>query len=143
MSMTADDISVLRSAFEHPTRGVVGLVGDLVTMCREHSLALDWRDGKCRVLVAGEWQELLPIRKSIFRAVCARLAALCNERTPKSVSSSGGEGALSVGSNPSTVVWVWFTNTPAEQMLELMTEASRADTLRACLQEAACSGDMP
>ena len=48
-----------------------------------------------------------------------RLAALCNEQSPGSVSPYGGEGELSIGTNPSAVFRVAFTNTPGEQVLEL------------------------
>jgi hypothetical protein len=57
--------------------------------------------------------------KSAFRAVLARLAALCNERKPDSVSPYGGAGEIAVGSDPPRVVRVSFTNTPAEQTVTL------------------------
>jgi hypothetical protein len=47
------------------------------------------------------------------------MAVLCNERTPNSVSAHGGEGELSVCTNPPTVFRVAFTNTPGEQRLEI------------------------
>lgn len=118
--------ALLRNAFEHPTRGVVGLVDDLLMACREHGLQLDWQADHCRVRSAGgDWEELLdvPLRKSVFRAILARIAALCNERRPNSVSPYGGQAELlmGAGTNPTAVLRITFANTSAEQKLELTT----------------------
>jgi hypothetical protein len=89
---------MLRRILVHPTRDVVGLVDDLLTVCREHGLRLDWQDGRCRVRSAGgDWEELpdVPLRKSAFRAILARIAVLCNEQMANSVSLYGGQGAFS------------------------------------------------
>ena len=104
------------------TRDVVGLVDELLGLCREHGLQLDWQANKCRVSRHGAGpQEAIeiPLPKSVFRAVLARIAVLCNERTPNSDSPYGGEGELSIGTNPPTVFRVAFTNTPGEQRLEV------------------------
>jgi hypothetical protein len=114
----------LQKAFMPGPRGVVGLVDDLLGLCREQGLQLDWRVDHCRVLPLGadavprESIEI-PLPKSVFRAILARIAALCNERTPNSVSPYGGEGELSVSANPRTVFRVQFTNAPGEQRLEV------------------------
>ena len=68
----------------------------------------------------------VPLRKSALRAILARVAALCNERTPNSVSPYGGQGELSVGANPAVVFRVRFANTLAEQRLELMPQSEPA-----------------
>src|SRR5438552_15960180 len=99
----------------HGAGGVVGLVNDLLAACREHGLQIDWEGDRCRVRSAGgDWEEVadVPVRKSAFRAILARVAALCNERTPNSVSPYGGQGELSTGTNPPGVFRVVFTNTP-------------------------------
>jgi hypothetical protein len=112
----------LQRAFEPTQRGVVGLVDDLLGLCREQGLQLDWQANQCRVrpLGAGPRESTeIRLQKSVFRAILARLAALCNERAPNSVSPYGGEGELSARTNPPTVFRVAFTNTPAEQRLEI------------------------
>jgi hypothetical protein len=129
MKTTSEHITLLRSALENPDRGVVGLVDDLLKACRGHDLQLDWHAGRCRVRsLGGNGEELLdaPLRKSVFRAILARVAALCNERRPSSVSPYGGQGDLSVGENPPAVFRLAFVNTPAEQKLELMTNTELA-----------------
>ena len=70
---------------------------------------------------ASEVEELieLPLRKSAFRAILARVAVLCNERCPNSVSPYGGQGELLVDTDPATALRVAFVNTPDEQSLEL------------------------
>jgi hypothetical protein len=91
-------------------------------LCREQSLQLDWQGDRCRIrTLAGGSEEVLdrPLRKSVFRAVLARVATLCNERNPNSVSPYGGQGELSVGADPPTTFRVTFTNTTEEQKLEL------------------------
>ena len=57
--------------------------------------------------------------KSVFRAALARIATLCNERNPNSVSPYGGAGELTVDAGPPLVIRVQFVNTPDEQSLEL------------------------
>jgi hypothetical protein len=127
---TASSLSgVFRRVLTHPTRGVIGLVDDLLTVCREQSLQLDWQAGRCRVRSRGsDWEELVdvPLRKSVFRAMLARLAVLCNEGTANSVSPYGGQGQLSAGANSPAVFRVAFTNTTTEQKLELTTETGPA-----------------
>jgi hypothetical protein len=123
MNTTSPLLETLRNAFERPTRGVVGLVDDLLRLCQEHGVQLDWQADCCRVrsLTSGSEEALdRPVRKSVFRAVLARVAALCNERSPNSVSPYGGQGEFFVGAEPPAIVRVTFANTPDEQMLELI-----------------------
>src|SRR5262249_56235813 len=76
-----------------------------------------------------EWTEV-SVPKSVFRAILARVAALCNEHAPNSVSPYGGEGEISVGTNPPTLFRVAFTNTPGEQRLEVSRRGDRKDEER-------------
>lgn len=122
MNTASQLTGVFRSALEHPTRGVVGLVDDLLRLCQEQRLQLDWQADGCRVRsLARGWEEVIdrPLRKSVFRAILARLAALCNERSPNSVSPYGGQGNLSAGANSATLFRVSFTNTPDQQWFQL------------------------
>jgi hypothetical protein len=129
MNKISEHAQELRKAVENPVRGVVGLVEDLLQVCREHGLQLDWQADHCRLRGAGgDWENVLdfPLRKSVFRAILARVAALCNERIPNSVSPYGGRGKLAAGANLPAVFRVAFVNTPAEQSLELMAEPAAA-----------------
>jgi hypothetical protein len=114
--------SLIRRAFEPGERGVVGLVDDLLGFCGERGLRLDWQDDQCRVhwlgLEPNDFAEI-PLGKSVFRAMLARIAALCNERTPNSVSAYGGEGELSIPTDRPAVFHVEFANTPGEQWMEV------------------------
>ncbi len=113
----------LQRAFEPTQRGVVGVVHDLLGLCAEQGLELDWQANRCRVRSLGaEPQESteIPLPKSVFRAILARVAALCNERIPNSVAPYGGEGELSDRTDPARVFRVAFTNTPGEQRLEII-----------------------
>ncbi len=129
MSTVSPLSETLRRALMHPTNGVVGLVDELLQASRAHGLQLDWQADRCRVVTLGrEGEEIdVPLRKSVFRAILARLAVLCNERCPNSVSPYGGEGELSVGLNPETVFRVSFVNTPDEQKAELMPVCPKAN----------------
>jgi len=125
MSSASPAAEAVRQVLTHPTGGVVGLVDDLLTVCREHQLQLDWQAARCRVRSAGsDREEFLEVslRKSVFRMILARVAALCNERIPNSVSPYGGRGELSVGPQPLARFRVLFANTPDEQKLELKFE---------------------
>ena len=118
----------VRGAFKPTPRGVVGLVDDLLCLCRVHRLLINFQDSHCYVRPLGtDAQDSfdVPLPKSVFRAVLARVAALCNERHPHSVTPYRGEGEIVVPSPileecvaPSTC-HVSFTNTPSEQRLEL------------------------
>jgi hypothetical protein len=112
----------LQRVFRPTGRGVVGIVDELLVLCRDEGLQFDWQAGQCRVRPLGaepaESTEV-PLPKSAFRAILARVAALCNERTPGSVSPYGGEGELLVGTDSPAVFRVAFTNTPDEQRLEV------------------------
>jgi hypothetical protein len=122
MSDTSRFPEQLRRILEPTERGIVGLVDDLLGLCRETGLRLVWRNGFCRVRPLGvepNHATEISLGKSVFRAMLARIAALCNERTPNSVSPYGGEGELSTWTNPPAVFHVAFTNTPDEQWLEV------------------------
>jgi hypothetical protein len=130
MNTTSPVSGRLHRVLLQPSHGIAGLVDDLLGLCREHGLQLDWQADRCRVRCgAGDWEELvdLPLRKSVFWAILARLAALCNERMPNSVSPYGGQGELSFGADPPALFRVRFANTPAEQKLELTAAPSDAD----------------
>jgi hypothetical protein len=129
---TASQVSgALRDILTHPEGGIPGLVDDVLAVCLEHGLQFDWQTDCLRVRSAGgDWEDSIdvPLRKSVFRAILARVATLCNERTPGSVSPYGGRGELSVGADPTAVISVAFVNTPETQQLELLmtpTEQSR------------------
>jgi hypothetical protein len=80
----------------------------------------------------------LPLPKSVFRAILARLAAMCNERIPDSVSPYGGEGELSVGTDPPAIFRVAFTNTAGGQRLDVSRLADHQD---GTIDDGASEGD--
>ena len=106
----------VREAFQPTPRGVVGLVDDLLSVGREHPLHLDYADGRCQVRLADAPAFEVPVPKSVFRAALARVAALCNERTPDAVPPYGGEGELP---GDDAAARVSFVNTPAVQRLDV------------------------
>lgn len=126
MGTTLSAIERVRRALVSPTRGVIGIADDLVVSASELGLGIEWREGHCR-LRWGEPDSKVTARmylpKSVFRAVLARIAALCNERYPNSVSSYGGSGTFSTGARAEIVYQVTFSNTPADQRLELKRES--------------------
>ena len=134
----------LQRAFTPTSGGVLGIVDALLELCRERGLQLDWHPNQCRVRPLGtEPQEAIEISvpKSAFRAILARVAALCNERTPNSVSPYGGEGELSIGTNPPTVLRVAFTNTPDEQRLEVSLGGNDKDEERDIVRTPGATGE--
>jgi hypothetical protein len=123
MSDTSNYLAALNDILLHPTGGVVGLVDELLKICRDYRLELDWQADRYRVRSgSGAWEDVSarPARTSVFRDALARLAVLCNERTPNSVSFYGGHGELSAALNPEAVFSVDFVNTHTEQRLYLM-----------------------
>jgi len=127
MKTTSQLFRFLRNALEDPKRGVVGAVEDLLEVSRERPLRLDWEGDHCQVCMAdGDSEETIDVvfPKSVFRAILARMATLCNERNPNSVSPYGGQGELVARVNPSTVVKTTIVNTSADQRLALTTETN-------------------
>lgn len=68
----------------------------------------------------------IPLPKSVFRAALARVAAVCNEQDPQSVTPYRGEGDIvvlpletSFSRNVISTCCVSFTNTPSDQQLEM------------------------
>jgi predicted nucleotide-binding protein len=123
MNTTPQLSASLQEAFDHPARGVVGLVDDLLRLCPAQGIQLEWDAGRCRVrTLVADMQEIFdwPLPKSVFRAILARVAALCNERSPNSVSPYGGHGELSLGANPSIAFHATLRNVTDEQRLELI-----------------------
>ena len=59
------------------------------------------------------------LQKTVVRAVLARIAVLCNEFKPNSVSPYGGAGKVLLASEPSAEVQVSFVNTKETIRLEL------------------------
>lgn len=124
---------IIRGVLTRPAGGVVGLVDDLLGVCRKHGLQLDWHAGRLRFRPSGgDWEELtdVPLGKSAFRAILARLATLCNERAPNAVAPYGGQGELLAGAISPARFRIAFTNTTAEQKLELIPVAVPTDASR-------------
>jgi hypothetical protein len=118
----------IQAAFRPTGRGVVGVVDKLLGVCQEQGLQLDWHANQCQVRSLGPEPHDstdVPLQKSVFRAILARMAALCNERSPNSVSPYGGEGELSIGADPPTILLVAFTNKPGEQRLEVRRRSDK------------------
>jgi hypothetical protein len=129
MSIPAVVAEKLRRILLHPTRGVAGVVEDLLAVCQEYALQLDWQADCLRVRsFGGEWEELrdVRLRKSVFRAILARVAALCNERVPDAVSPYEGQGEFAVLATPAAAFRIAFINTPETQKLELTAAATPA-----------------
>ena len=123
MQTQSTTTDLIREALLSPSGGVVGLVESLLAICcRINSLRLSWQGEHCRI--RSRFSELeesidVPLRKSVFRAVLARVAVLCNECEPNSVSPYGGRGTLRLGGDVPTEFTVILVNTADEQCLEI------------------------
>jgi hypothetical protein len=112
----------LQRAFAPAQRGIVGLTEQLLGACVGGQVEFECVGDRCvcRWTVSGDTEEAtVPLPPAAFRTILARIAVLCNERSPNSVTPYGGEGLLAVKSHPSTVFQVTFVNTPDKQQLEL------------------------
>jgi hypothetical protein len=111
----------LHRALLQPTDGVVGLADDLLRACPKEGLQIDWHADRCWVYgTDGAAIIDVPLRKSAFRAMLARVACLCNDWKPDSVSPYRGDGELALDKNPEATFRVTFVNTPDEQRLTIM-----------------------
>jgi small subunit ribosomal protein S1 len=116
----------LRQAFDSPEGAVLGLVDELIRLCPAEGLRLDWHADECSVWLNGRGREpelRIPFRKAVFRAVLARVFALCDERTPGPASPYGGEGEFEFGPQRDRF-HAQFVNTPDEQFLDLRRVSS-------------------
>jgi hypothetical protein len=123
---TRSYLEALHDAVMNPKNAVVGIVDDVLSLCRQYALHLDWRDNRCHITsVRGDEEAMLevPLRKSVFRAILARVATLCDEQAPGTFAPYGGHGELSVGSEPAMLIRADWVNTTGEQRLTLMPVA--------------------
>jgi hypothetical protein len=110
----------LHRCFDRSPRGVVGLADDLLRLCAEQGLELDWQGESCRARSSADgWEETLrePIPKPVFRALLARLASLPNEAHQGTVSPYGGQFEWDAGDGRR--VRIVLANTPDEQTLKV------------------------
>jgi len=133
----------LAKAFDPPASGFVGIVDNLLQLCRGGDMELAWRSNACHVRIRqGTAEETLdlPLRKSVLRAMLARIAALCNQRQPGSVSPYGGRGEIHLGTDAhQAVIFADFVNTAAQQSARL---AHLSHDGRAAADQAVGSGDV-
>lgn len=110
----------VRQAFTPTSLGIVGLTDQMLGACAGGDVVFE-RVGDCCVYhwtVEDDTQDgLVPIPPAAFRTILARIAVLCNERRPNSVTPYRGEGLLTVPGQPSDLLHVRFTNTPEQQQL--------------------------
>ena len=122
----------LQEIFRPGPNGVIGLADDLLVLCREADLQLTWHDGQCHVRTLGEESPEainIPLQKSVFRALLARISALCDDRSSEPVSPYGGEGRIAIPATPSGCYHVVFSNTKDEQRVEIRLTASATKVL--------------
>ena len=122
----------LESILADPDRGVLGLVDELLKASRQHDIQLGWQAGFVSVvfLEGGHSRRIeVALGRSVVRATLARIAALCNERSPGSVSPYGGQGIVAIDADPSTAIRATFVNTPETQSLELASVSSEVVSL--------------
>ncbi len=116
-------IAELRQWLSRPEGGIVGFVDKLLTLCGNHQLQIDWSAGHLRLRSKeGPWIEMSDdlARKSVFRAILARIGFLARDLDSRSVSPYGGEGFITMNSMPlQRMIHVKFANTPAEQCLAI------------------------
>lgn len=123
MITTTPLAELVQNLFRPSESGVVGLVDQLLRLSKVYNLRFNFENGVCRVkrLETNSTDSIeVTIPKSVFRAILARIAALCNANYPGSVTPYGGESEVAIPHeiNPSTC-YVVFANTKSEQWLEL------------------------
>lgn len=122
MNATANLTELIQDALRSPGN-LVEMVDAILDVCLEQRLHLRWERDCCRVRslrTQGGVEEIRkPLSKSQFRAVLARIAVLCNEHNPNSVSPYGGARTLPLGAKRNRAVRVLFVNTPDEQLLDI------------------------
>lgn len=116
MSAVGNIVERLQIAFTPASGGVVGVVDELLSLCHEDGLRLDWRSDKCHMQMLGaEPREAIdvPMPIAVFRTILARVAAMYNEGNPDSVSPYCGQGKLIARTAGLTSFHGSLTNTPS------------------------------
>ncbi len=117
----------LERVLADPTRGVIGLVDELLNASRQQDIRVEWQAGSCQLFSSNgvlHARSEVPLRKSVARAALARIAALCNEQCPDSVSPYGGQGAIAIEGDSSKLIRASFVNTPETLTLDLAAVSS-------------------
>lgn len=120
--MTSSVADRIRLALSAPTNGIVGMAHDLLSICHDNAVIIRWESTGVQVETAegGETRTLtVPLRKSVFRSVLARLVMLCNETRLGSITPYGGISEIIVPGTPDSHYCISITNTPDEQVIEL------------------------
>ncbi len=106
----------------NPGDGIVAMVDNILASCSDARVEVELQEGTLSVYFLNCCAQLrLSIPKSVLRAIIARVAALCHEQTPNSVSPYGGEGELMVPAKPGSFIKAVFVNTTDQQHLTLTT----------------------
>ena len=131
MILTRTVADRLQLSFSPTPLGVVGLTDQLLGACIGGDVVSERVGDRCvyRWVVDGDAQEgVVPTRPAAFRTILARIAALCNERLPNSVTPYGGEGLLPAPGHSSELLRVRFINTPEQQQQLTLTSTVRCRT---------------
>ncbi len=121
MNLTSTPTDAIQDALRSNT-GVVEFVDNLLCACARDGVHLRWETDGCHVWHRGNPKAKIETlqTKSQFRAVLARIAALCNEqKKSNSVSPYGGQAMLPVAADQEASLSIAFVNTPDTQFLEI------------------------
>lgn len=104
------------------TGGLVEVVDAVLRVCHQERLHIRWHPDCCQISsLSGSLEDEIakPLPISQFRAVLARIAAICNEHLPGCVTPYGGHAYLPLESDRKMLVRVIFANTADEQLLDI------------------------
>lgn len=121
-------LDALRDAILRPTRAVIGVVDDVLNLCHANNLQIDWSPERCRVQRLGDESAdtlNVPLRKSVFRAILARVATLCDEQAPGTFAPYGGRGELKMSAG--AALRLSWMNTLGDQKLTVIPIPSEAN----------------
>lgn len=118
-------LSRLTSAFRPNPDGVVGMVDGVLDVGRGHEFSMTFDDEAHAVSVrVGNEAVRVPVRKSVFRAALARVAALCDAPGRDIGSPYEGGGEIAFATPSPAAVRVAFKNTPDSQHLSVSPVAA-------------------
>lgn len=117
----------INSLFHSQEFGIVTLVDELIELSLDHGLRIRLLNGHClaeQLMTTDKDLVEIPLPKSAFRAVLARIATICNDQHPQSVTPYRGQVKIDwrSQSGSTTVCQLEFVNTATEQQLEIRPE---------------------
>jgi hypothetical protein len=121
ITFRSDVFDAIIDLFQKPQLGCVAIVDGILKIACKFPLKFEWAEDRCQLqILNSDQQTKMPIRKSTFRAIIARVATIASEKSFLAFNPSVGDENFSIGADVDIGLAARFENSPDRQMLELL-----------------------